>query len=151
MAMIIAVDATFEIMGLVAAFGIAYRLAEKYGVDALSAGAISLAAFLLATPYKVPFLPSGAKEEIMVGGGIPLSLMGSKGLFVAMIIAMLSTEIYRLIIQRNFAFEPLRLSGFRRDFPQESRAASPVQRLQCYEGFQTASLRQLNAHPRSER
>ncbi|AUJ60682.1 PTS cellobiose transporter subunit IIC [Bacillus velezensis] len=99
------VDATFEIMGLVAAFGIAYRLAEKYGVDALSAGAISLAAFLLATPYKVPFLPSGAKEEIMVGGGIPLSLMGSKGLFVAMIIAMLSTEIYRLIIQRNFVFK----------------------------------------------
>ncbi len=68
-------------------------------------GAISLAAFLLATPYKIPFLPSGAKEEIMVGGGIPLSLMGSKGLFVAMIIAMLSTEIYRLIIQRNFVFK----------------------------------------------
>ena len=73
------VDATFEIMGLVAAFGIAYRLAEKYGVDALSAGAISLAAFLLATPYQVPFMPDGATKEIMVGGGIPLSLMGSKG------------------------------------------------------------------------
>lgn len=99
------VDATFEIMGLVAAFGIAYRLAEKYGVDALSAGAISLAAFLLATPYQVPFMPDGATKEIMVGGGIPLSLMGSKGLFVAMIIAMVSTEIYRLIIQRNLVFK----------------------------------------------
>ncbi|MDO8227232.1 PTS lichenan transporter subunit IIC [Bacillus cabrialesii] len=99
------VDATFEIMGLVAAFGIAYRLAEKYGVDALSAGAISLAAFLLATPYQVPFTPDGSTKEIMVGGGIPLSLMGSKGLFVAMIIAMVSTEIYRLIIQRNLVFK----------------------------------------------
>lgn len=99
------VDATFEIMGLVAAFGIAYRLAEKYGVDALSAGAISLAAFLLATPYQVPFTPDGSVKEVMVGGGIPLSLMGSKGLFVAMIIAMVSTEIYRLIIQRNLVFK----------------------------------------------
>lgn len=31
--------------------------------------------------------------------------MGSKGLFVAMIIAMVSTEIYRLIIQRNLVFK----------------------------------------------
>ncbi|WHZ03825.1 PTS cellobiose transporter subunit IIC [Neobacillus sp. YX16] len=95
------VGATFDIMALIAAFGIAYRLAEKYGVDALSAGAISVAAFLLATPYQVSFLPEGAKEAIMVGGAIPTALMGSKGLFVAMLVAMLSTEIYRFVVQRN--------------------------------------------------
>lgn len=95
------VGATFDIMALIAAFGIAYRLAEKYNVDALSAGAISVAAFLLATPYQVPFTPEGATEAILVGGAIPSALMGSKGLFVAMLIAMLSTEIYRFIIQKN--------------------------------------------------
>lgn len=95
------VGATFDIMALIAAFGIAYRLAEKYGVDALSSGAISVAAFLLATPYQVPFLPAGAKEPVMVGGAIPSALMGSKGLFVAMLIAILSTEIYRIIVQKN--------------------------------------------------
>ncbi|TDL67498.1 PTS cellobiose transporter subunit IIC [Rhodococcus qingshengii] len=95
------VGATFDIMALIAAFGIAYRLAEKYGLDALSAGAISVAAFLLATPYQVSFLPEGAKEAIMVGGAIPTALMGSKGLFVAMLVAMLSTEIYRFVVQRN--------------------------------------------------
>jgi cellobiose PTS system EIIC component len=99
------VGATFDIMALIAAFGIAYRLAEKYGVDALSAGAISVAAFLLATPYQVSFTPEGASEAIMVGGAIPSALMGSKGLFVAMIIAMLSTEIYRWIIQKNIIFK----------------------------------------------
>ena len=41
----------------------------------------------------------------MVGGGIPISLLGSKGLFVAMIIAMLSTEVYRFIIQRNIVIK----------------------------------------------
>ncbi|PLT28848.1 PTS cellobiose transporter subunit IIC [Peribacillus deserti] len=95
------VGATFDIMALIAAFGIAYRLAEKYNVDALSAGAISVAAFLLATPYQVPFTPEGATEAVLVGGAIPSALMGSKGLFVAMLIAMISTEIYRFIIQKN--------------------------------------------------
>ncbi len=95
------VGVTFDIMALIAAFGIAYRLAEKYAVDALSAGVISVAAFLLATPFKVPFTPQGAKEAILVDGGIPTSLLGSKGLFVAMLVAILSTEIYRWIIQKE--------------------------------------------------
>ncbi|MDM5299877.1 PTS cellobiose transporter subunit IIC [Bacillus pumilus] len=99
------VNATFDIMALVATFGIAYRLAEKYAVDALSSGAIAVAAFLLATPYQVPFTPEGSTEAILVNGGIPVSLMGSKGLFVAMIIAMLSTEIYRFIVQRNIVIK----------------------------------------------
>ncbi|MBB6282285.1 PTS cellobiose transporter subunit IIC [Geobacillus subterraneus] len=99
------VGATFDIMALVVSFGVAYRLAEKYKVDALSAGAISLAAFLLATPYKVPFTPEGAKEAIMVGGGIPVQWVGSKGLFVAMILAIVSTEIYRKIIQKNIVIK----------------------------------------------
>jgi PTS system cellobiose-specific IIC component len=91
-------------MALIAGFGIAYRLAEKYNVEPLSAGAISVSAFLLATPFEVSFLAEGATEAVMVGGAIPAALMGSKGLFVAMLIAMLSTEIYRYIIQKNIVF-----------------------------------------------
>ncbi len=98
------VGATFDIMALIAGFGIAYRLAEKYNVEPLSAGAISVSAFLLATPFEVSFLAEGATDAVMVGGAIPAALMGSKGLFVAMIIAMLSTEIYRYIIQKNIVF-----------------------------------------------
>jgi cellobiose PTS system EIIC component len=98
------VAATFDIMALIAGFGIAYRLAEKYNVEPLSAGAISVSAFLLATPFEVSFLAEGATEAVMVGGAIPAALMGSKGLFVAMLIAMLSTEIYRYIIQKNIVF-----------------------------------------------
>ncbi|MDR6226744.1 PTS cellobiose transporter subunit IIC [Desmospora profundinema] len=95
------VGATFDIMALVVSFGVAYRLAEKYKVDALSAGAISVSAFLLATPYQVSFTPEGASEAIMVGGGIPVQWVGSQGLFVAMLLAIVSTEIYRKIIQKN--------------------------------------------------
>ncbi|MED1791361.1 PTS cellobiose transporter subunit IIC [Brevibacillus nitrificans] len=95
------VNATFDIMALIVGFGVAYRLAEKYKVDPLSAGAISVAAFLLATPYNTMFTPEGASTAVEVGGVIPVALMGSKGLFVAMILALLSTEIYRKIIQKK--------------------------------------------------
>lgn len=99
------VNATFDIMSLIAAFGVAYRLAEKYKVDALAAGAISVSAFLLATPYNVSFTPEGATEAVQVGGAIPVTLMGSQGLFVAMLLAILSTEIYRVIIQKNIVIK----------------------------------------------
>ncbi|QRG67554.1 PTS cellobiose transporter subunit IIC [Brevibacillus choshinensis] len=95
------VNATFDIMALIVGFGVAYRLAEKYKVDPLSAGAISVASFLLATPYTTMFTPEGASTAVEVGGVIPVALMGSKGLFVAMILALLSTEIYRKIIQKK--------------------------------------------------
>lgn len=99
------VNATFDIMSLIAAFGVAYRLAEKYKVDPLAAGAVSVSAFLLATPFTVSFTPEGATEALKVGGAIPAVLMGSQGLFVAMLIAILSTEIYRYFIQRNIVIK----------------------------------------------
>jgi cellobiose PTS system EIIC component len=99
------VSASFDIMALIAGFGIAYRLAEQYKVDALNAGAISVAAFILATPYFTMFTPEGATEAVQVGGVISMTYLGSKGLFVAMIIAVLSTEIYRYIIQKNIVIK----------------------------------------------
>lgn len=95
------VSATYDIMAIVASFGIAYRLAEKYKVDPVAAGALAVAAFMLATPFKVPFTPPGSIEAIDVSGAIPVQWTGSRGLFVAMILAVLSTEIFRTIVQRD--------------------------------------------------
>jgi len=95
------VSATFNIMSLIATFGIAYRLGEQYKVDALAAGALSLVSFLLATPFQVTHIIPSTKESVVVDGAIPAALMGSQGLFVAMIIALISTEIYRFIIQKK--------------------------------------------------
>ncbi|MBA4492884.1 PTS cellobiose transporter subunit IIC [Paenactinomyces guangxiensis] len=99
------VTATMDIMGLIASVGIAYRLAERYKVDALSAGVISLSAFLLATPQTLDFTPEGAKQAVEVTGVIPVMWMGSKGIFVAMVLAILSTEIYRWFVQKKLVFK----------------------------------------------
>ncbi|EGK09164.1 PTS family cellobiose porter, IIC component [Desmospora sp. 8437] len=99
------VNATFDIMALIVSFGVAYRLAEKYKVDPVSAGAISVSAFLLATPYTLSFTPDGTKDAIDVGGVIPVQFMGSQGLFVAMLLGLVATEIYRYIIQKNIVIK----------------------------------------------
>lgn len=45
-----AVNGTFGLMGLVASFGVAHSIARQYDTDGVSAGIISMAAFLVVTP-----------------------------------------------------------------------------------------------------
>nr|CDQ31907.1 PTS system lichenan-specific EIIC component [Virgibacillus halodenitrificans] len=84
----IPVNATFGLLGLIAVFSIAYNLAKSYGMDGLSAGVLSIAAFFVATPMT---------EE----GNIPLNLMGSEGLFIAIVLAIFTVEVYRLFERKN--------------------------------------------------
>ncbi|WP_077614081.1 PTS cellobiose transporter subunit IIC [Caenibacillus caldisaponilyticus] len=98
------VGATFDIIGLVVSFGVAYRLAERYRVDPVSAGVISLAAFILTTPHEMLYATAAGKSEL-VTGVLPVSLLSSKGIFIAMIFALISTEIYRIIVQKDITIK----------------------------------------------
>jgi len=98
------IDATFNIMALVSAFTVAYRLAESYNIDALGAGVVSVAGFLTATPFSFLFTSSKV-NEILVTGAISKTYLGSKGLFVALIIGILSTEIYRWFVKRDIVIK----------------------------------------------
>ncbi|WP_231181861.1 PTS sugar transporter subunit IIC [Clostridium botulinum] len=89
------VNGSFGIMGLVASFSVAYSLAKSYKVDGVSAGVISLSCFLISTPNIVL-----DKAE-----GIPMEFMGSKGLFAAMVIGMISAEIFRKFVQKNIVIK----------------------------------------------
>src|SRR5699024_6284627 len=88
----IPVNATFEILGLVAVFGIAYSLARSYDIDGLSAGVLSLAAFMVVTPLT---------DE----GDIPLALMGAEGLFIAIVLAIFTVEVYRFFETKNIVIK----------------------------------------------
>ena len=98
-------EATFGMMGLITAFGVAYRLAERYGIDAVTSGVISLCAFLIATPFSTTITPDGMKHAITVHDVIPTEFMGSAGIFVAILVGILSTEIYRFILKKNFVIK----------------------------------------------
>ncbi|MGL5124314.1 MAG: PTS cellobiose transporter subunit IIC [Fusobacteriaceae bacterium] len=92
------VQVTFDIMALFIAIGVAYRLAEKRKVDQLSCAVISLTAFLLLTPFKINFFHNDIFLNIK---GIDLGLIGSKGIFVAIIIGILTTEIVKFSVNKN--------------------------------------------------
>ncbi|MGL4561102.1 MAG: PTS cellobiose transporter subunit IIC [Brevinema sp.] len=89
-ALLLPIGATLDLMGITVAISIAYRLAESYKVDALSAGIISLLSFFLLTPYHL----SHELVEGGINGVMPIMYLGSRGLFTALIVALLSGEIY---------------------------------------------------------
>ncbi len=77
--MLYPVKATYDIMALISSFGIAYRLAEKYRtLDPLSAGAMSLVAFMMTIPQNTLFTPVHGAAEV-IKGVIPVSMVGSGG------------------------------------------------------------------------
>lgn len=84
-------DSTFGIIGLVITFSVAYNLGNYYKINKFSAGLLSLGSFILMTP----------NYAIEIGNGFPVKYMGSSGLFVGIIIALVTTEIYRWFEQRN--------------------------------------------------
>lgn len=86
----------FSGMSLFIAFMVAYRLAERYKIDRISAGILSLSAFLVLTPF--------AHVE-GIGTVIPTEWLGSRGLFVAMIGAILWTEIFRWFIDKKITIK----------------------------------------------
>ncbi|MFJ7950051.1 PTS sugar transporter subunit IIC [Lysinibacillus sp. NPDC096418] len=73
-------NATFGIISLLLAFTIAYNLAKGYGKDGLSAGVIGLASYMT-------FGTFGA-------GGISGLTSGTGGIFVAIIVSLIATEIF---------------------------------------------------------
>ncbi|MNW39578.1 Lichenan permease IIC component [compost metagenome] len=90
------VNGTFGLIGLLASFTIAYSLANQYSLDGMSVGVLSLSAYLLSTP-NIMSADNAA--------GLPLALMGSKGLFVAIVVGIVATEIFRFVIKRNLVIK----------------------------------------------
>lgn len=83
---------TMGIVGMMSAFAIAYCLAGEYNMKAAISGLISTAMFLMICA------PS-------VDGSIATNFLGADGLFVAIIIGLLSVEITRFVETRGWQFK----------------------------------------------
>src|SRR5699024_4059228 len=73
-------DSTFGIGGLAVTFTVSFMLAIGYKVDSLSAGLILTASYVLVTPL----ITSDA------GSGFPTQYLGTAGMFVGIIVALIS-------------------------------------------------------------
>lgn len=88
----IVVNSTFGVMALISSFGIANSLVKQYKLDGNVAGVISLCSFLIVTP-------------LTKDGGINMAFMGSKGLFVSIIIGLTVGEIFRKLVEANIVIK----------------------------------------------
>jgi PTS system cellobiose-specific IIC component len=68
-------------------------------------GSLSLVAFFVLTPFVTSFTPEGMNESFNVTGIIPTEWMGTKGLFVGILAAILSTEIVRWVIKKGWVIK----------------------------------------------
>ena len=98
------VNATFEVMTLLAVLGIGYSYAKQIGADPIASAAVALVAFFILTPFKIPFTPEGTKTAYEVTG-IPLGWMGSKGMFVGMITAITSVKLFAAITNKGWVIK----------------------------------------------
>ncbi|TCP28852.1 PTS system cellobiose-specific IIC component [Scopulibacillus darangshiensis] len=83
---------TMYIMSLYVAFGIGYSLSKSYKMDPLSGGQVAVAALLLS------IVPEVTKD---FGFVIPMADLGGAGLFVTMVVSLLSVEVLRFCKAKN--------------------------------------------------
>lgn len=87
-------NGSFGIMGLIAAFGIAWSYANQRKTDGVSAGIISASVFFI-------LIPSIMSSDKVPVEGFPYTYLGSRGLFVAIIVGLITGWIFQWFINHN--------------------------------------------------
>lgn len=94
---------TTSMLSLYAAFTIAYRFAELDGKKAVTGGLIGLLGFLIVTP--IFNLKSEGIDFNGLSNVLPFTWLGAKGLFTAIIVALLGSKTYCALIDRNITIK----------------------------------------------
>lgn len=93
------VNISTNMLALYVSFAVAYSYIKRTAYDPFAAGLISIASFLIVTP----FVTTG--EGYMAVTNLPLNWLGSQGIFTAMIIGVISALIYQWFNQKNFVIK----------------------------------------------
>jgi len=99
--MMVPANASFDVMTILAVAGIGYSLAKQFDEDAMQAAIISLVAFFIVTPYKTLFTPENS-EAVYEVTSLPLKWMGSSGLFLGMITALVATRLFVWVVRKGW-------------------------------------------------
>ncbi len=92
--------ATFNMMGFMFAGTMAYKLAETYELDSLSSMVLSLVAYVVVTPK---FVTTESGE--IVNRVLSFNWLGTKGIITAIVVAIVSVEIYRFCVKHNISIK----------------------------------------------
>lgn len=94
-------SASFDVMTILAVAGIGYSLARQFDEDAMQAAVVSLVAFFIVTPYTTFFTPENS-DTIYEVTSLPLKWVGSSGLFLGMITALIATRLFVWVLKKGW-------------------------------------------------
>jgi len=97
-------SASFDVMTILAVVGIAYSLGRLLEIDAIAAGVMSLVLFFIVTPLTIDFTPEGTDKLYHVAG-LPMQWMGSRGLFLGIIVALLGTRLFAIFVKKGWVIK----------------------------------------------
>ncbi|MBR4471717.1 MAG: PTS sugar transporter subunit IIC [Erysipelotrichaceae bacterium] len=93
------VNVSTNMLGLFTAFSVGYHYAQGEKKDGFTSGILSLIAFLLITPMET------VGEGWFATTNLPLTWLGSTGLFTGMIVALVSAKLYCYLVDHNITIK----------------------------------------------
>lgn len=88
----IPITATFSMIAVYVSFLVAQQLAKQFELDSIAVGLLSFASFMILTPLA---------KTTDYGDVITFQWLGSKGMFIAMIIGIVTVIIFRFFINKS--------------------------------------------------
>src|SRR5699024_6194763 len=86
---------TLDIMSLAIPVILGAQLGRSNKVNTITSGIVELVAYISIDPHEIEVIIDGAKEVV---SGLPVTATNSSGLFVGMIVAILSVELFSKLV-----------------------------------------------------
>lgn len=96
------INATFGVVALIGVIGIGYYYGKAKGIEGIAGAAAALVAFLILSPQSHPLFVNADGKTF---GGFAFKNLGSAGLFVAMITALVSVSIFAAIKNKGWTIK----------------------------------------------
>ena len=98
-------------LGIYSSVTVAYGLTEWYNnnrgfaIDPLQTVVLSLASFLLLNPAQTVQTIVEGVEDPVAFAGVPTTYLGALGVFTALIVGIVTVEVYRFIVSKNIVIK----------------------------------------------
>lgn len=91
-------NSVFSFTGILSCLGVAYAYGKNRGMQPISSGVVALISFLILTPTTVTV----GKQTV---GAVQTMYLGPNGIFLGLFIGLVSVEIYRFAVKRNWTIK----------------------------------------------